>query len=486
MSRRSGRWTRDPRQVRGGGRKGGKLRLDATGPVSDSHQVPTPTAAGASPTRRVVVVVFDRFQSLDALGPIEVFDHANGSLRQRAYQLDVAAPDAGPVAASSGVTLAVEHALADIVGPIDTLVVAGGLGVYPALRDPAVVAHIRRLAGAARRVTSVCTGAYLLAEAGLLAGHRVTTHWMSCADLQERYPDLDVDPEPIFIREGNLATSAGVTAGMDLALHLVEEDHGHALALEVARSLVLFLRRPGTQAQLSAVLAHQATASAPLRELQQWVVEHLDEDLTVARLAARAHQSPRTFARRFRDDVGTTPARWVEGLRLEEARRLLETTTEPVDQVARRCGLQPEAIRRLFHRNLGVGPSEYRRRFGTPIVADRSTSQAHHRARSPHRRSPHRRSRQEERVMTAAEIPTVGIILFEGAEELDWAGPWEVFTLAGTNGALRAVTIAEGSPVTSAKGLRVLPDHSFDDAPPLDVIVVPGGLATREQVDNER
>jgi transcriptional regulator GlxA family with amidase domain len=347
--------------------------------MGESREVPGPTTSTSAPTRRVVVVVFDRFQSLDALGPIEVFDHANGSLRRPAYRLELAAPAPGPVAASSGVTLAVEHALHDIVGPIDTLVIAGGLGVYRAVRDPEVVAHIGRLAAASRRVTSVCTGAYLLAEAGLLTGHRVTTHWMSCDDLQSRYPDLEVDPEPIFIREGNLATSAGVTAGMDLALHLVEEDHGHALALEVARSLVLFLRRPGTQAQLSAVLAHQATTSAPLRDLQHWVVDNLDQDLTVARLAARVHQSPRTFARRFRDDVGTTPARWVEGLRLEEARRLLETTTDPVDQVARRCGLQPEAIRRLFHRTLGVGPSEYRRRFGTPLgAASTTTDHDHH------------------------------------------------------------------------------------------------------------
>jgi transcriptional regulator GlxA family with amidase domain len=318
-------------------------------------------------TRRVVVVVFDQLQTLDAVGPIEVFDHVNTALGRRCYQIEVAAPQRGAVTSASGLTLTAPTALSDVDGDLDTLVVSGGLGVYPLLRQADIIAEIRRLAGCSRRVTSVCTGAYLLAEAGLLDGRRVATHWMSCDDLQHRYPALEVDPEPIFIRDGHVITSAGVTAGMGLALHLVEEDHGHDLALEVARSLVLFLRRPGNQAQLSAVLDRQATASPPLRHLQHWVLENLGSNLSVATLAARVHQSPRTFARRFRDEVGLTPARWVEGLRLEEARRLLETTTEPVDQIARRCGLQPESIRRLFHRTLGVGPTEYRRRFGSDI-----------------------------------------------------------------------------------------------------------------------
>jgi transcriptional regulator GlxA family with amidase domain len=317
--------------------------------------------------RRVVVVIFDRLQPLDAVGPIEVFDHVNTALGHRSYQIEVVAPQRGPVTSASSLTLTAPMALADVDGDLDTLVVAGGLGVYPLLRQVAVIDEIRRLAARSRRVTSVCTGAYLLAEAGLLDGRRVATHWMSCDDLQRRYPSLEVDPEPIFIRDGHVITSAGVTAGMDLALHLVEEDHGHELALEVARSLVLFLRRPGNQAQLSTVLDRQATSSQPLRDLQHWVLENLGDDLSVATLAAHVHQSPRTFARRFRDEVGLTPARWVEGLRLEEARRLLETTAEPVDQIARRCGLRAESIRRLFHRTLGVGPTEYRRRFGSNV-----------------------------------------------------------------------------------------------------------------------
>lgn len=364
----------------GVGRKGGVLRLDANGRIGDDQRV-SPAEPPIPPDhdrRRVVVVIFDQFQSLDALGPIEVFDHASTALGRPAYDIEVVAPESGPVATSSRVAVVADRSLDDVDRrAIDTLVVAGGNGVYPLLERDDVVAAVRDLARAARRVASVCTGAYLLAQAGLLAGRRVTTHWLACDHLQQCYPDLDVDPEPIFVSDGDLATSAGVTAGMDLALQFVEDDHGHALALDVARSLVLFLRRPGNQAQLSAPLAGQLAVSTPLRQLQEWVVEHLDEDLTVDRLAARANQSPRTFARRFREEVGLTPARWIETLRLEQARRLLEEGRLPIDQIARRCGLRPESIRRLFHRQLGLGPSEYRRRFGagthpTATVAHRA------------------------------------------------------------------------------------------------------------------
>jgi transcriptional regulator GlxA family with amidase domain len=320
--------------------------------------------------------VFDDFQSLDAIGPIEVFDHASAALGRRAYRTELIAPAVGPVRASSGIGVVADEPIASVsVRGLDTLVVAGGIGVYPALRSPELVHHIGRLARKARRVASVCTGAYLLAEAGLLDGHRVTTHWMACDDLARRYPSLDVDPEPIFVDDGHIATSAGVTAGMDLALHFVEQDHGRELALEVARSLVLFLRRPGNQAQLSAPLSGQLADSGSWSELQSWVVENLDRDLSVSELAGRVNQSPRTFARRFRAEVGVTPARWVENLRLEQARRLLEETGQPVDRVARRCGLRPESIRRLFHRHLGVGPREYRDRFGAFHSTSQPTSQ---------------------------------------------------------------------------------------------------------------
>lgn len=333
--------------------------------------------------RRVVVVAFPGFQSLDALGPIEVFDHASTALGHRAYTTELVAPSAGAVVASSGVAVVADRSLDQVDGTdLDTLVVAGGTGVYVAIEQADVVAEVERLAGAARRVASVCTGAYLLAETGVLDGRRVTTHWMACDHLQRCYPDLDVDPAPIFVSDGSVATSAGVTAGMDLALQFVEDDHGHALALDVARALVLFLRRPGDQAQLSGPVTGTITDSSPLRPLREWVVGHLDGDLSVDRLAERAGQSPRTFARRFRAEVGLTPARWVETLRLEQARRLLEEGTEPVDEIARRCGLQPEAIRRLFHRHLGLAPTEYRRRFG---AGARRHAETGHPARPPSR-----------------------------------------------------------------------------------------------------
>jgi transcriptional regulator GlxA family with amidase domain len=330
---------------------------------------PSPTSA-----RRVVVIVFDRFQSLDAFGPIEVFDHASTAVGRPLYDIQVVAAGPRPapatprpVRASNGVAVLADAPLADTdATDLDTMLIAGGNGVYDLLDDPDTTAHVRRLAGGARRVASVCTGAYLLAEAGLLDRRRATTHWLSCEHLAGRYPDVEVDPEPIFVRDGPVSTSAGVTAGMDLALDFVEEDHGHPLALDVARSLVLFLRRPGTQAQLSGALSGQLAITQPLRDLHEWVLDHLDAELTVDRLAARAHQSPRTFARRFRAEVGMTPARWVEALRLEQARRLLEETPTTVDEVARRCGLGPESFRRLFHRHLGVSPREYRRRFGSP------------------------------------------------------------------------------------------------------------------------
>jgi len=328
-----------------------------------------PPASSPRRPRRVVVVVYDGFQSLDAFGPIEVFDHANTAGARRPYRCELVAPTAGPVPTSNGVAVVAEQALANVdAAGIDTLVVAGGVGVYDTVGEAEVVADVARLAAGARRVASVCSGAYLLAEAGLLDGHRVATHWLACEHLQARYPQLDVDPEPIFVREGRIATSAGVTAGMDLALHFVEEDEGHALALEVARALVLFLRRPGSQAQLSAPLAGQLAASSSLAHLQPWAIEHLDDDLSVDRLAHEAGMSPRTFARRFRVEAGVTPARWVEQLRLEQARRLLEESDGSVEAVSRRCGLQPEAMRRLFLRHLDVSPSEYRRRFGAPAT----------------------------------------------------------------------------------------------------------------------
>jgi transcriptional regulator GlxA family with amidase domain len=210
----------------------------------------------------------------------------------------------------------------------------------------------------------VCSGAFLLARAGLLDGHDATTHWSSCDELQRIYPDVRVDADPIFVRSGNVYTSAGVTAGIDLALALVEEDLGPQVARDVARWLVLFLRRPGGQAQFSAALASQRAEREPLRELQGWILDHLDEDLSVPALAERTHMSPRNFARAFKTEVGMTPGVYVETLRVERARTLLETAGDPVEQVALRCGFGTvETMRRVFRKRLGVSPGDYRERF---------------------------------------------------------------------------------------------------------------------------
>lgn len=312
--------------------------------------------------RRVVIVVFDRMQLLDAAGPAEVFAQAE-RVAPGSYSLELAGTGDR---ASSGLALSDVVAPEACRGPIDTLIAAGGQGVAEAERDTELVDWLRRAAGRSRRVCAVCTGAFLLARAGLLDGRRATTHWDSCALLARRHPAVRVEPDPIYVRDGNVYTSAGVTAGMDLALALVEEDLGPEVALAVARRLVLFARRPGGQSQFSAELAAQAPAPGPLRELQAWIGEQPDADLSVGALARRAHMSERTLARAFARELGTTPAAYVEAVRVERARARLEGTAAPLAAVARACGFgTPETMRRAFHRRLGVSPADYRARFQT-------------------------------------------------------------------------------------------------------------------------
>jgi transcriptional regulator GlxA family with amidase domain len=312
--------------------------------------------------RRVVIVVFPRVQSLDVLGPAEVFSTA-AQLSPGAYAVEVVAAEPGPLPTSS-VALHPDGTLDDCRGSIDTLLVAGGRGVHDAGRDERLLAWLTAAAKRSRRVTSVCTGAFLLARAGLLEGRRATTHWASCSELARRHPEIEVERDPIFVRDGNVITSAGVTAGMDLALALVEEDLGRELALETARWLVLFLKRPGGQAQFSAQLAAQMAEREPLRELQQWLPDHLAEDLSVPALARRACMSERNFARAFRDETGMTPAAYVEAARVERARISLETGDLPVDAIARQAGFGTvETMRRAFRRRVGVSPAGYRGRF---------------------------------------------------------------------------------------------------------------------------
>jgi transcriptional regulator GlxA family with amidase domain len=319
--------------------------------------------------RRVVTVVFPQLQALDLVGPMEVFSGASRLLaRTRSddpgYSVSVASHGGGLVPTSSGLALATEDAETALRPPVDTLIVAGGEGSRAAVRDDALVALLRLAAPRARRVASVCTGAFLLAGAGLLDGRRAVTHWASCDALSRLHPGVQVERDPIYVRDGNVYTSAGVTAGMDLALALVEEDLGHEVALTVARWLVLFLHRPGNQSQFSTHLSAQLADHQAIRELQGWMAGHLAADLSVEALAERAAMSPRNFARCFRREVGTTPARYVETLRLEAARRRLEESRQPIEGVAAGCGFgTAETMRRAFIRALGTGPAEYRRRF---------------------------------------------------------------------------------------------------------------------------
>ena len=325
-----------------------------------------------SSSRRIVVVTFPGLQPLDVVGPVEVFGGASelvaawakGESADPAYSVEVVAEKAEPLAARSGAySLLPSGDLAGCRGPIDTLIVAGGAGVLEAEKSEVLVEWVRQAAGRSRRVASVCSGSLLLARAGLLDGLRATSHWATCSEMARRYPEIEVDPDPIFVQDGRVWTSAGVTAGMDLSLAMVAEDMGEKVALEVARWLVLFLRRPGGQAQFSSHMS--APAARPgLRELQAWMADNLDADLRVEALAERAAMSPRNFARAFRRETGMTPAAYVETLRLERARQMLEEATEPIDRIAIRCGFgTPETMRRAFARRLGVAPAEYRERF---------------------------------------------------------------------------------------------------------------------------
>jgi len=305
--------------------------------------------------RDVLIVLFDQVQCLDVTGPLEVFAHGD-------YRVRTASLGGVTVTTTSGLRLVPDQDLRT-AGPAGLLLVPGGAGARRG--DLELTGWLRGQAGRSARLASVCTGAFLLAQAGLLDGRRVTTHWQYCDTLAQLFPALRVDPEPIFIQDGDVFTSAGVTAGIDLALAIVEQDCGRAEALRIARQLVVFLRRPGNQAQFSAQLAAQVADREPLREVQQWITENPAADLSVPALAGRASLSPRQFARVFAAQTGMTPGRYVDRVRLESARRRLEDTGDGVAQTARACGYgTAEAMRRAFIRALGTSPAEYKNRYG--------------------------------------------------------------------------------------------------------------------------
>jgi len=334
---------------------------------------------GTVDTRTVAVIAVDRLQLLDLAGPVEVFRTANRFGADPAYSNVVASVDGRPVRSDSAVTVQPELSLAGLLDEPapHTLMVVGGPGVRAHLGDRVLLDGLRGLVARAERVTSICTGALLLAAAGLLDDRHATTHWSAVDELEALSPGTTVEADPIFVRDGHVWTSAGVTAGIDLALALVEEDHGMELAHRVAGWLLVFARRPGGQSQFSARETARPARRRELRDLQRWIPDHLDEDLSVRALAERAHMSERTFARSFRDETGTTPAAFVESLRLEAARRLLETSDMTVAAVAREVGLRsPERMHRTIRRHLGTTPDRYRQHFTRrrgPVPGDRPT-----------------------------------------------------------------------------------------------------------------
>jgi transcriptional regulator GlxA family with amidase domain len=314
--------------------------------------------------RFVVMLVYPGVMTMDIFGPLEAFATANMIVGRPLYRLAIAGMSMTPVDTSLGIRITPSIAVADIREPIDTLLVSGGFGQAEASCDDGLLAWLRTGRQRARRCGSICTGAFVLAAAGLLDGRRATTHWAMAEELGRRYPQISVEVDRIFVRDGSLYTSAGVTAGIDLALGMIEEDHGRTLALRIARSLVVHLKRAGGQSQFSNLLSAQFAASPAVRLAQEWALENLAADLSVKTLAVRAHMSERTFRRAFAEETGERPRDFVERIRIDAARGLFEEAQLPVQGVASRCGFETvDNLRRAFVRRLGVTPQQYRQRF---------------------------------------------------------------------------------------------------------------------------
>jgi transcriptional regulator GlxA family with amidase domain len=317
-----------------------------------------------SDQRSIVMLVYPGVMAMDVFGPLEAFAAANFIAGRPLYRLDIAATSTAQIQTSLGTDIMPSVAFDDITGPIDTLLVSGGFGQVEASCDPRLLAWLRTSGARARRCGSICTGAFLLAAAGLLDGKRATTHWAMAAEFANRYPQISVEVDRIFVRDGSIYTSAGVTTGIDLALGMIEEDHGRSLSLRVARSLVAYLKRPAGQSQFSNHLLAQFAASPPVRHAQEWALENLTADLNVHALATRAGMSERSFRRAFAEETGETPREFVERIRIDAARSLFEEAQLSVQVVAARCGFETvDNLRRAFIRRLGVTPHDYRRRF---------------------------------------------------------------------------------------------------------------------------
>jgi transcriptional regulator GlxA family with amidase domain len=351
----------------------------------------TSFSANSMPSQKTIAfVLFDHALALNVAGPAEVFQGANRLFDPCAqlYELLYLSTRGGLVHTSSGVAIQTRSIASVDVKSLDTVIVVGGVTVVEAMRDAQLIDWIGRASNIVRRTCSVCTGAFLLAAAGLLDGRRAVTHWAAVDDLAAQFPSIDVQRDPIYVNDGSIWTSAGISAGIDLALTLVEGDHGRRLSLAIAKDLVVFLHRPGGQAQFSRTLAAQGIQStrnveSRFESLHCWMVEHLDENLDVEHLAMRMKMTPRTFARRFVDWYGRTPAKLTEDLRLEAACRYLEDSRIPVKQIVHLCGFgDEERMRRTFMRRLRVSPTRYRDQFAVPPQAKSSTTERMDDARS--------------------------------------------------------------------------------------------------------
>jgi transcriptional regulator GlxA family with amidase domain len=333
--------------------------------------------------RPIAIVAFDGAEVIDLTGPMEVFALASlgiqraGIANENVYPIQVLAKEPGLVTTSSGLKIHAEGAYGDLRDDIDTLLIPGAPDVTAILSDPALQDWVFAMSGRVRRLVSVCTGAFLLARTGLLDGRCATTHWAYCDRLAADYPRVGVESDRIFLRDGPISTSGGITSGIDLALSLLEEDWGREMALGIARMMVVFLRRPGGQSQFSGYLVSEATNHPDLRKLQVWIMEHPAEDLRIEVLAERMAMSPRNFARVFQAETGMTPAKFVEKARIDAARHFLGSSEHRVETVAVVSGFgDAERMRRAFIRNLGINPHDYRARFSrhdpqpTPTMTD--------------------------------------------------------------------------------------------------------------------
>ncbi len=322
----------------------------------------------ANEPKRIAIAVPPNAQSLDISGPLDAFLEANRQMAGNPlYAVQLIAVGAEREVKVGGMSLVADLSLADADQDFDTLLVAGTPDYAQAYNASAFHAWLVRRVPHTRRYGSVCTGAFFLGAAGLLDGREATTHWEHAAELAERFPLARVVPDQIFVADGALYTSAGVTAGIDLALKLIEDDHGHEIALKVARRLVVFLKRPGGQSQFSAHLAAQIAREGRIQAVQQWMLDHLTADLGLTALAARAGMSVRNFTRLFQSETGITPALFAELARVDAARRLLEETDIPLQRIVSKCGFSsPDTMRRAFIRQIGTGPSDYRGRFQRP------------------------------------------------------------------------------------------------------------------------